>query len=128
MGFFDKIKEGINKIKEENKGFGAAMKRINAPGYCGNFNRAIKDGDFWMGSYISIEGGKGVIYGSNQEDYFFGGDDVEAFTLIGPTTVRSGDKNLPALRFSISFKDGKKGEFDIFTDKLDMFKQALNLI
>ena len=128
MGFFDKIKEGINKFKEENKGFGAAMKRINAPGYCGNFNKAIKDGDFWMGSYISIEDGKGVIYGSNQEDYFFCGNDVEAFTLIGPTNVRSGDKTRAALRYSISFNDGKKGEFDLFVDKLDMFKQALNLL
>ena len=127
MGFFDKIKSGIDKFKEENKGFGAAMKRINSPGYCGDHNRKVLDGDFWNGSYISIEDGHAVIYGSNQEDYVFGAGDVEAFELMMPTTVRVSKEERAAVRYNIVLKDGKQGQFDIFVNKIDALKQVLGL-
>lgn len=129
MGFFDKVKEFVKKFKEENAGFAKAMKRINSSGFCGNINRGIKNGDFWNGSYISIENEKGVIYGSNQEDYFFSGSDIESFEIIvgAQCTVSQGNNTLPANRFMITFKDGKRAQADIITANLENFKSALNI-
>ena len=129
MVLFDKVKEFAKKFKEENAGVAKAMKRINSSGFCGNINRGVNDGDFWNGSYISIEDGKGVIYGSNQEDYFFSGNDIESFELVADTrcTVSQGNNSIPANRFIITFKDGKRAQADIIAGKLTNFKSALNL-
>lgn len=129
MGFFDKIKSTINQIKEENKGFGAAMKRINSNGFCGNVNRGIKNGDFWEGSYLSVENGQCVIYGSNQEDYFFDGSQVESFEQASTAKIMiaKGNEQLPALRFIIKFKDGKKAQADIIDLKIAEIKLTLGL-
>lgn len=129
MGFFDKIKATINQIKEENKGFGAAMKRINASGFCGNVNRGIKNGDFWEGSYLSIENGKCVIYGSNQEDFFFEAADVESFEQVSTTKlmISKGNQQLPSFRFLITFKDGKRAQADIIELKIAEIKLTLGL-
>ena len=129
MGFFDKVKDAINKFKEENKGFGAAMKRINSSGFCGNVNRGIKDGDFWNGSYLSVETGQCVIYGSNQADYFFGGSDVESLEQVSTATVMvaKGNEQLPANRFIINFKDGKRAQADILVLKISEVKLTLGL-
>ena len=129
MGFFDKVKDAINKFKEENKGFGAAMKRINSSGFCGNVNRGIKDGDFWNGSYLSVENGQCVIYGSNQADYFFGGSDVESLEQVSTATVMvtKGNEQLPANRFIINFKDGKRAQADILVLKISEVKLTLGL-
>ena len=129
MGFFDKIKEKLSKIKEENKGFGTAMKRINSSGFCGNVNRGIKNGDFWEGSYLSVENGKCVIYGSNQEDYFFDGADVESFEQASTAKIMiaKGNQQLPALRFVITFKNGKRAQADIFELKIAEVKLTLGI-
>ena len=129
MGFFDKIKNTIKQIKEENKGFGAAMKRINAAGFCGNVNRGIKNGDFWEGSYLSVENGKCVIYGSNQEDYFFDGTDVESFEQASTAKIMisKGNQQLSALRFIITFKDGKRAQADIIELKISEVQLTLGL-
>lgn len=129
MGFVDKIKEFFKKLKEENAGFGAAMKRINSSGFCGNINRGIKNGDFWEGSYISIEGGHGVIYGSNQPDYTFTGSDITSFEIVpgAKCTVSQGQNTIPCNRFIITFKDGKRAQADIIPAKLSELKLTLNL-
>lgn len=129
MGFFDKIKETFKRLKEENSGFLDAMKRINAPGFCGNVNRGIKDGDFWEGSYLSIENGKCVIYGSNQADYFFEAGDVESFEQVSTakTMITKGNQQLPAFRFLITFRDGKRAQADIVEMKVSEIKLTLGL-
>lgn len=129
MGFFDKIKAKINQFKEENKGFAAAMKRINAAGFCGNVNRGIKNGDFWEGSYLSLENGKGVIYGSNQEDYVFDGADVQSFEQASTASIMisKGNQKNPARRFIITFKDGKRAQADIMDMKISEVKLTLGL-
>ncbi len=128
-GFIEKIKEFFKKLKEDNKGFGAAMKRINSSGFCGNVNRGIKNGDFWEGSYVNIEDGKGVIFGSNQEDYFFTGADIASFevdTLAKPT-VSKGNQQMAAIRVIITFTDGKRAQADLIAEKISTFKMTLGL-
>lgn len=128
MGFFDKIKEKANKIKEENKNFGSTMRRINSPNLYGNVNRDIKNGDFFQGSYINIENGKGVIYGSAQDDYIFGDEDIKSCNYLGDgTKVAVGQNNLPSLRFMLEFKDGKKAQTDIIVKRVEAFKAAFKL-
>ncbi len=129
MGFLDKIKDAIKQIKEENKGFGAAMKRINSSGFCGNVNRGIKNSDFWEGSYLSIENGKCVIYGSNQEDYFFDATDIESFEQISTskTMISKGNQQFASFRFLITFKDGKRAQADIIELKISEIKLTLGL-
>ena len=129
MGFVDKIKEFFKRLKEENAGFGEAMKRINASGFCGNVNRGIKNGDFWEGSYLSVEAGKCVIYGSNQSDYFFEGSDVESFEQASTAKIMisKGNQQLPAIRFIITFKDGKRAQADILELKISEVKLTLGL-
>lgn len=129
MGFFDKIKEKAKELKEENRNFGSSMKRINnRAAFYGNVNRGIKTGDFWEGSYVNIENGKGVIYGSSQDDYVFGPDDVKGSSFSGQgTVVAVGNERKPSLRFVIEFKDGKKAQMDIIVDKVDLFKASFGL-
>lgn len=129
MGFLDKVKEFFKKLKEENAGFATAMKRINSAGFCGNVNRGIKNGDFWEGSYISIENGNAVIYGSNQEDYVFGAEDVASFELVEGVkcTVSKGDQTIPANRFIITFKDGKRAQADIIPGMLLNLQTTLKI-
>lgn len=129
MGFFDKIKDTMKQIKEENAGFGAAMKRMNAPGFCGNVNRGVKNGDFWEGSYLSVEDGKCVIYGSNQPDYFFVGSDVESLEQASTAKIMisKGNEQHTALRYIITFKDGKRAQADIMDIKISEVKLTLNL-
>ena len=129
MGFVDKIKEFIKKLKADNAGFGATMARINASGYCGNVNRGIKNGDFWEGSYISIENNQGVIYGSNQADYSFVGGDIASFELVPGANciIHKGKESIPGNRFIITFKDGKRAQADIIPAKLPAFNMTLNL-
>lgn len=129
MGFFDKIKGVFAKIKEENRNFGSTMARINNNDFCGNVNRGVKNGDFWEGSYISLENGKGVIYGSSQDDYVFGAEDIANFTCTGTgTDVPRNNIKLPTIRFIVEFKDGKKAQADILTDKVDAFKLSMKLM
>ena len=129
MGFLDKIKEFFKKFKEENKGFATTLKRINSPRYCGNINRGVRNGDFWEGSYVSLENGKGVIYGSNQPDYYFSGEDVQSFDVDEnkKCEVSVGDKKLVGIRCTIIFKDGKSAQADILVAMLGKFRTALNI-
>ena len=127
MGFGDKIKEFFKKLKEENAGFATTMKRINSTGYCGNVNRGVKNGDFWEGSYVSIEGGHGVIYGSNQPDYEFTGSDIKSFEVVGTASVSVGDKTLAGNSCIITFADGKTAKADIITEKIAQFKITFNI-
>ena len=131
MGFMDKIKGIFNKMKEENRNFGTTMKRINnGSTFYGNINRGIKDGDFTMVSYVSIENGQGVIYGSNQDDYTFTANDVASFEISSDSfksTLKVGDAEFPTLRYIITFKDGKKASADLIVAKVDAFKSAFGL-
>ena len=129
MGFLDKIKAGIEKFKEENSGFLSAMKRINAKGFCGEVNRKVSNGDFWNGSYLSIEGEKGVIYGSNQENYFFTAEDIASFECNedNKLLISKGQDKLPAYRCHIEFKDGKRAQADILVGMIDPFKTTFKL-
>lgn len=126
---WEKIKEFFKKLKEENKGFGAAMARINSTDFCGNVNRGIKNGDFWEGSYINVAGDCALIYGSNQPDYVFKGEDVESFELQPSTnvTVSKGNDKIPASRYIITFKDGKRAQADLIPDGLSKLKMTLGL-
>lgn len=129
MGLFDKIKEKASQIKEENKYFGSTMKRMNnRSSFYGNVNRGIKSGDFFEGSYVSIENGKAVIYGTAQADYVFGGEDVKNFTFEGAgSAVVVGQDKLVSKRFSVEFNDGKKAQIDIIADKSEAFKSTLKI-
>lgn len=125
MGFFDKIKGAFGKIKEDNKGFGAAMKRMNSADYCGN----VKGVEFWQGSYINIEEGKCLIYSSSREDYFFSKDDVESFEadIENKIVIAKGDKKLPGYAVTIKLKDGKTAKAEILANKLDAVKATLGI-
>lgn len=126
-GFFQKIKDFFKRLKEENAGFAATMKRINSSNCCGDVNRKVKDGDFWNGSYISIEGTHAVIYGSNQADYTFEGKDVESFTVQGSAQISRGNGTLPGMRYVLKLKDGKTAYVDLIVEKTDFFKNTLGL-
>ena len=123
------LKDFFKKLKEDNKNFGETMKRINASGFCGNVNRGIKAGDFWEGSYISMIGGNGVIYGSSQYDYVFTGSDIDKFEVVvgANATVAQGKEKKPAVRFMITFKDGKVAQADLLADKVNEFEKELGL-
>lgn len=128
MGFFDKVKEKLDKFKEDNRNFGTTTKRINGAGFCGTVNRGIKDGDFWLGSYISIEAGGGVIYGTSQDDYTFTADDIAGFELLSSNAkVASGGNTFDAFRYQITFKDGKVAQADLMVKCLDKFKAVFQL-
>lgn len=93
MGFFDKVKEKAQQIKEENKNFMATTARINnLSTLYGRVNapdsiivKMDPNDDFAKGSYISIENGKGVIYSTSRDDYFFTGSDIKSMTFTGET-------------------------------------------
>ena len=133
MGFFDKVKETAKNIKEENRNFGTTMKRMNdTNSFFGFVNdpRTEEDGDFRKGSYISIESGKGVIYGAAQDDYFFDKCDIISFKFLGERkqTIKSGNEMHDSMRFLVVFKDGKNAMFDIISTKTDDFKLAFNIV
>ena len=122
------LKDFFNKLKEENRNMGTTMKRINSSNYFGEVNRGIKNGDFWEGSYVSIEGDHGVIYGSNQDDYTFSASNITAFEHgSGSRMIALGNEKKASVRYIISFADGKKAQMDIFADKIDSFKLSFNL-
>ena len=129
MGFLDKIKAVAKQIKEENRNMGTTTKRINnVSSYYGEVNRGVKNGDFWEGSYVSIEGDHGVIYGSNQDDYTFTGADVASFEVgVGVKMITRGNEKVGAISCTVSFKDGKKALMAIFADKIDAFKLTFSL-
>jgi len=125
MGFMDKLKQ----LKNENRNLVKTTKRMNSVGaFYGNVNRGVKDGDFWDGSYVNLEDGGMVIYGSNQDDYLFGKGDVVSCEPIGAgPTIPVRDQKLPSQRFLLTFKDGKKAQADIISNKLGAFQKALGL-
>lgn len=129
MGFFDKVKDVASKIKEENKYFGSTMRRINdRSAFFGNVNRDVKNGDFWEGSYVNVEGNNGVIYGSSQEDYVFSPGDVKSCTFAGVgTDVAVGSEKKKSMRYILVFSDGKKAQADIILDKSELFKTIFGL-
>lgn len=130
MGFLDKVGGAIKRLKEDNKNMGTTTKRINnVSDFYGNVNRGVKDGDFWMGSYVSIENGQGVIYGSSQDDYTFTADDIASFEMSNApkTKINVGNKEYYALRYIITFKDGKKASADIIVGKIDDFKRFFGI-
>lgn len=122
MGFLD-------KVKEQNKGFGAAMKRMNNGTVYGQVNQGIKDGDFPSTANIGIENGKGLIFGSGVEDYVFTGSDIASFEPSGAPQVVTKDRGQDTctLSYLIKFKNGKKAVVDIFAGKLAEFKLRLDL-
>ena len=126
-GFLQKIKDFFKRLKEENKGFLSTMTRINSQNCCGAVNRKVKDGDFWDGSYISIEDGHAVIYGSNQEDYVFNGEDVESFTMQGNAQISLGNQNLPGTRYTLVLKDGKTAQIDLIAARASVFRNTLKI-
>ncbi|MGM9668380.1 MAG: hypothetical protein ACI3VZ_01325 [Faecousia sp.] len=128
MGFLDKVKEGASKLKEQNKGFGAAMKRLNNGTVYGYVNKSVKGGDF-PPAYIGIEDGKGLIFGNGIEDYVFVGSDVASFEPSGAPelNIAIGGQNVRAQSYLIKFKDGKKAIAEIAVGQLAQFKMTLDL-
>ena len=48
--------------------------------------------------------------------------------LIGDgPNIPFGDQRVVTLRYMLTFKDGKKAQADIITDKVDAFKSALGI-
>lgn len=129
MGFLDKIKGIFAKIKEDNKYFALTTARLNNKAeYYGWANYSVKDGDFRIGSYINIEKGKGVIYSTGDEGYFFTAEDIASFSFVGDGQPVNQDKiKVPTLRFATTFKDGKKANIDIICTKVDAFKAVFGL-
>ena len=123
------LKEFFQKLKEENKNMAKTTKRINGSGFYGNVNRQIKDGDFWQGSYVSIESKSGVIYSTKEDDYIFNKEDIVSFTLADypKTKVTVGNIDYKAVRYIIAFKDGKRAYVDIIADRVDSFMSNFQL-
>ena len=129
MGLFDKMKEKMNQLKEENRNFGSTMKRINKKDeFFGNVNRGVKEGDFWEGSYISFEDGDWVIYGSNQDDYKFNIQDVKSIAFVGEGNAVSGggDQNVRSARFEVLFNDDKKAQIDVRITATGLYKDGFH--
>ena len=136
MGFFDKVKEKAQQIKEENKNFMATTARINnLSTLYGRVNapdsitfKVDPNEDFAKGSYISIENGKGIIYSTSRDDYFFTGSDIKSMTFTGETPdISIGSDRHTGLRFMIEFNDGKTAKVDIISKKVDLFKATFGL-
>ena len=129
MGFFDKVKETINKVKEENKNFGRTMSRNNNKAeYYGWVNYEVKGGDFRQMSSVNIENGHGVIYNTSDDDYVFNGEDVVDVKSSGAgQPVNQDNMKVPTLRFVIKFKDGKTAHVDIIKNKVDMFNATFGI-
>lgn len=137
MGFFDKMKDTLKKIKEDNKYFARTTARINSNNLYGNVNyrpgKVDPNEDFRNLSYVNVENGKGIIYNVSDEDYIFAPGDIVTFTLAGDGHALSAkDANgnqaqIPTLRFNVEFKDGKKTTMDINIHKLDAFKATFGL-
>ena len=129
MGFFDKVKEKLNQIKEENKNFGKTMARNNNKAdYYGWVNYEVKGGDFRQMSSVNIENGQGVIYNTSDDDYTFTGSDIASATFSGNgQPVNQDNIKVPTLRFMVEFKDGKKAHMDLIHNKVDMFKATFGI-
>lgn len=133
MGFFDKMKDSLKKIKEDNKYFARTTARINSNNLYGNVNyrpgKVDPNEDFRNLSYVNVENGKGIIYNVADEDYIFAAGDIVAFNLVGDGHgLANGDqKPIPTLRFNVGFKDGKKTTMDISIHKLEAFKATFGL-
>lgn len=124
MGFFDKVKDTVNKIKEDNKYFARTTSRMNNKAqYYGRINCNVKDGDFRQGSYVNVEGDTALIYNVTDEDYLFKAEDIMTFELMGDgQSIRMGEDTLLTIRFKVEFKDGKHGQLDLIVAKVDSFK------
>lgn len=139
MGFFDKIKDALKRIKEDNKYMARTTARINSGNLYGwvNYKTGKMDpnDDFRAGSYVNVEDGKGIIYNTGDEDYVFVPGDIISFKHIGDGQPLNGgtDKvtgqriRLQTWRFAAEFKDGKKTNMDIDLKKLDAFKSIFQL-
>jgi hypothetical protein len=138
MGFFDKVKAAFKRIKEDNKYFARTTARINSCNLYGYVNyrtgKIDPTEDFRALSYVNVEGGKGIIYNTGDEDYEFVAGDIVVFKLMGDGHPVNGGKDaagnpvkLPTLRFATEFKDGKKTTMDINVKKVEAFKTIFGL-
>ena len=138
MGFFDKIKDALKKIKEDNKYFARTTARINSSSLYGWVNyrtgKIDPNDDFRIGSYVNVENGKGLIYNTAEEDYIFEPGDIVSFKLLGDGHPLNGGKDSAGnqikhltLRYSVEFADGKKTTMDINVKKIDTFKGIFGL-
>jgi len=129
-GFVDKIKDFFAKLKEENKGFGAAMARMNnAKEFCGEVNRGVKNGDFWEGSYLNLSGDNAaVIYGSSQEDYVITKSNIVSFKqLTTPARKSVGGKEHLSAKYELVFTDGKIARVDFIEAQWTIFIKNLDI-
>ena len=135
MGFFDKVKEKAQQIKEDNKNFTKTMSRMNDwDTFYGWVNASYSlakmdsNDDFAKGSYINIIDGRGVIYSTSRDDYFFNRDDILDMKFTGSSrTVQFRKGEYLALCFIINFRDGKLARVDILAEKVDHFREAFDL-
>lgn len=125
MGFMDFVK----KFKESMAKNAKVTKRYNDMGFLGNIDRGLKNGDFGIGVYLNMENNVGIIYGANIDDYTFSAEDIVDFEVKKDyaAQIAKGGNNYPAKRCIITFKDGKKAQADILSDKFDKFKKAFHL-
>lgn len=121
-----KLGNMLKKLKEENRNLASTTARMNNHAeFYGNVNRGVKGGDFWEGSYVNIIGGRGVIYGSAQDDYTFTGADLVSMEPIGPgAAIPVGSMKLSSERFLLTFADGKRAQADIICNKVAAFRMT----
>ena len=119
-----KLGNMLKKLKEENRNLGSTTARMNNHAeFYGNVNRGVKGGDFWEGSYVNVIGGRGVIYGSAQDDYTFSGADLISMEPFGPgAAIPVGGMKLSSERFLLTFADGKRAQADIISNKVAAFR------
>lgn len=126
----EKIQNIFQRLKEDNKNFAVTTARINnRENFFGNVNRRVKGGDFYEGSYLSIESETGVIYSTTYDDYTFKKDDIAEFKLIDTSIapIRMGDQSYPAECYRLSLKDGKTAQVDMIKMKVVKFKATFDL-
>lgn len=121
-----KLGNMLKKLKEENRNLASTTARMNNHAeFYGNINRGVKGGDFWEGSYVNIISGRGVIYGSAQDDYTFTGSDLISMAPLGPgAAIPVGNMKLSSERFLLAFADGKQAQADIICNKVAAFRMT----
>lgn len=121
------IKEFFGKLKDNAAKAAKVTARYNADFY-GNVDYGVKDTDFAVGTYVNMEKGHGLIYGSNIEDYTFTANDIATYEWVeNAAPIRKGGDVHPAERCRITFKDGKKAQMDILVSRVEKFKKVFGL-
>ncbi len=127
MGFLDKIKSTVDKVKEDNKNFGKTTKRMNVGEIFGHVNKNSETEDFSRGSYVNLENGKFVIYNTKDDDYFFSKEDIKVKECLGVgPTIKKGKESFLTQKYKMVFTDNKEVVVYIFSNKIEKFNELCN--